>query len=115
MNPRARELRFRRIKEIGCIACLRHFLETPCEIHHLNTGGHAGHKRRGDEYTIGLCTYHHRGVGSMPGGNKGPSLALKPNSFRAFYGTDDQMLEEQNGLIADAEARASGWRTDEVR
>lgn len=69
------------------------------EIHHLNEGGHAGQKRRGDEFTIGLCSWHHRGIKSFLSGTLGPSLALNSREFRECFGSDDQLLEEQNKLI----------------
>lgn len=108
MNPRDRERRFRAIKEIGCIACLRFGVWRVPEVHHLNLGGLAGHKRRGDEFTIGLCDYHHRGVKSALSGLCGPSLALTPNAFRAHFGSDDALLLEQNKLVAKTRVRLVG-------
>lgn len=117
MNPAARERRFRRIKEIGCVACKSFGFYSAPDVHHLNTGGHAGHKRRGDECTIGLCPWHHRGI--VPdrfehaGGARmylGPSLALLPNKFREVFGSDDELLAKQNRLIEKADKVAGGWR-----
>jgi hypothetical protein len=103
MRQRDKERRFRRIREIGCLACQVYGEWSPPEVHHLNLGGLAGHKRRGDEFTIGLCRYHHRGVGS----GYGPSLSVSPLAFRVIFGKDDELLAEQNRLIDKAEQRAS--------
>ena len=113
MNPAARERRFRRIKEIGCLPCrMRGRFRMP-EIHHQNCGAHAGGARLGDEYTVGLCSWHHRGVPSegMLGSETrvalGPSLAREPNEFRREFGSDSEMLNEQNRLIAERERIAN--------
>lgn len=108
MNARARERRFSAIKEIGCIACLRFGIWRVPEVHHLNLGGLAGHKRRGDEFTIGLCRWHHRGIPSYTALLTGPSLARESKAFRAQFGTDDELLVEQNKLIAQVRLRLVG-------
>lgn len=112
MTPAARNRRFRRIQEIGCLACRqRGWYSTP-DVHHLNLGAHAGQKRRGDDYTIGLCPYHHRGVTTLRIGQAyrslGPSLAREPNEFRAEFGSDDALLTQQNLLIEQAEKQVVG-------
>lgn len=102
MNPKAREHRFRRIKEIGCLVCVEF---RACDIHHLNLGGKAGQARRGDEFTIGLCKWHHVGETPLGMGSKeariifGPSLALSSREFREQFGTDDELLRAQNMII----------------
>ena len=124
MNDRDRVLRFMAIQEKGCLACRRH-LKARCkdgahapggyvEIHHLlTTGRHGTGKRRGDEATIGLCSWHHRGVIGEGYTRKemadcyGPSYALQAREFRAEYGTDDELLSEQNELIAE-------WRSNTI-
>lgn len=117
MNPDARARRFIRMTDIGCIVCLKVGFHLPGEIHHLNVGGRAGHQRRGDEFTICLCPWHHRAI-PVSGFDKfdcedilGPSLALQPNLFRESFGSDDELLKEQNNLIAAAEKRATEWKS----
>jgi hypothetical protein len=80
------------------------------EIHHLNDGGLHGGKRRGDDFTIPLCTWHHRGV-QLPGLSRdamttihGPSWAGGSKPFRAFFGSDDSLLSLANKLIEHMEA-----------
>lgn len=108
MNPRDREHRFRRLKEMGCIACLLDRLkDVHPEIHHLNGGGHAGQKRRGDEFTIPLCQWHHQGK-PMPGTPvDGPTLKYHSRAFRQRYGTDDALLSRVNSIIAAMDAVAT--------
>ena len=95
------------IKAMPCVACEIEGCQQlqPTEVHHLNLGGKAGQKRRGDDYTIPLCTYHHRGE-PMAGETKGdamfyrgPSLALSSKRFRELYGTDDELLERTNARL----------------
>jgi hypothetical protein len=101
--------RFELIRENGCVACLIYGLETWPEIHHLTVGGRHGQKRRGHDYTIGLCSWHHQG---NPGFNSrdmcelvyGPSYALQPKLFRETFGQDDFLLAYQNRLIGQSEA-----------
>jgi hypothetical protein len=108
----AREHRFRRLKEMGCAACFREGIQdVPAEIHHLNGGGHAGQKRRGDEFTVPLCIWHHRGVLSqnvMWAQPPGPSLARHSREFRQRYGRDDALLARVNRRIAKMDALALG-------
>jgi hypothetical protein len=83
-------------------------------VHHLNFDGKAGQARRGDEYTIGLCPYHH--VGEPIYGMSveqcrdvlGPSLKLHSRAFRDEFGSDDDLLARQNELIERAERAVTG-------
>ena len=51
--------RFKRFRDIGCICCRRlGHKNGQVEVHHLVEG----RKRLGDDETIPLCAYHHRGV-----------------------------------------------------
>jgi hypothetical protein len=109
MTPAARIRRFDRIRGIGCLACrLRGWFNLP-DVHHLNLAGHAGQRRLGDEQTIGLCPYHHRGVPLAPLNEAqcrrilGPSLHAEPVEFRQAFGSDEHLLAWQNELIADTE------------
>ena len=103
------ELRDFAIREIGCIACLsdgRGYV--PCEKHHLlTTGLHGNGKRRGEQATVGLCSYHHRGIGA-PVDYLGPSLAREARAFRARYGSDDALLAYQDRLIGEWASRTVG-------
>lgn len=107
------ERRFHAIYQIGCICCHKLGYHHQCQIHHLNLGGMAGQKRRGDLFTIGLCPWHH--VGEHPQGytegamtlKLGPSLKLHSKRFRARFGNDDALLVYQDTLISEWKARAA--------
>ena len=91
------------IRELGCIACwLDAHPHTPCEIQHLNSCG----RNMGQDYTIGLCPWHHRGVipdtirlGSQAELILGPSFARTPRQFHDRYGSDMELLEKQNIML----------------
>ena len=96
--------RFADIVQIGCLACLRFGLHSDPDVHHLNLGGRAGQERLGDDFTIGLCPWHHRGI-LPPMLPVGPSLAKESRKFREFFGSDAELLMEQNRLILELRAR----------
>lgn len=117
MKKRDYDNRCEALREVGCLCCRQNLkgyryratgFGVP-EIHHLNEDGKAGNERRGDEYTIPLCPYHHRGV--MPPDARtlglsstvdalayryGPSLAHGGPMFRVVYGPDSRLLDEAN-------------------
>lgn len=97
------------IVENGCIACRKRGFHVPPEEHHLNEFGWAGHARRGPEFTIGLCPWHHRGEPLFPSASPsvartrallGPSLAKEPIRFRQVFGDDDDLLRQTNEVIS---------------
>ena len=98
--------RFDKLYRIGCIACRIHeMVYRYPEIHHLNLGGKAGQKRRGHQFTIPLCSWHHQGTVDL-GWNSvemvqkhGPSLAKQSRRFREVFGSDDELLEQTARLI----------------
>lgn len=117
MNPKAREHRFRRLKEIGCLACwMIGIPDVYPEIHHQNLGEHAGQKRLGDEFTVPLCEWHHQGhlfinhsEADMVAA-RGPSLKRHPVEFRKKFGSDAEQLTKVNDLIRQRDELAFGWR-----
>lgn len=95
------------VRQLECIACSIEGVAQPfpTESHHLNAGGHAGQRRRGDEFQIPCCGWHHRAL-LIPGMNRdamchryGPSLATDSRQFRFSYGTDDQLLAITNDRL----------------
>jgi hypothetical protein len=90
-----------RIRELGCICCwLDGHGSVPCEIHHLNDCG----RNIGQDETVGACAWHHRGV--PPYGRPseatllfGPSLARDPAAFHDRYGSDEELLFQQNTML----------------
>lgn len=108
MNENERNIRFTAIREIGCIACRKHGVGgiVPPQVHHLNFGDRHGGKRLGDEFTVGLCPWHHMGQpfdGMWPGQCRdkfGPSWERDPRAFREMFGSGEELLAMQNELIA---------------
>lgn len=98
--------RFEAIHHLGCIACRKRGQVTPCEVHHLTIGGRHGQKRRGHDFTIGLCPWHHRGEPTFGLSHIvcecrfGPSYAREPRRFREVFGQDEELLAYQNELLA---------------
>jgi Recombination enhancement, RecA-dependent nuclease len=95
MNKRQRRLDG--LQQIGCIACrLDGRMNVASDIHHLVEGN----KRLGDEFTIPLCPWHHRGVKQVfEGFWVGPSLAESKRDFVQHYGSERQLLEHVNELL----------------
>lgn len=59
-KTKAQQVRLDTIKEIGCIACIAlGFGHMGCHEHHLLVAGKHGQHRRGHDFTIGLCPWHH--------------------------------------------------------
>lgn len=92
-------MRFDRLSEVGCICCRRHGYKVAPEIHHLVEGM----RRLGDDYTIPLCAYHHRGVGMSLSAIEnifGPSRHHDGRrAFEKHWGTEKELLAEVNDLI----------------
>lgn len=94
-----------KIKDGVCVCChMRGIISVYPEIHHLLSGN----RRRGHMFTVGLCSYHHRGFEGKATLSArgleivGPSLADGSKPFHAaFFGTDDAMLEYQNRLLGE--------------
>lgn len=91
------------VRQLPCIACEIQKCDQPypTEEHHQNLDGHAGQKRLGDDYSVPLCKWHHRGVCQPIGPEAmrlfyGPSLARESKAFRQRYGSDEKLLEMTN-------------------
>lgn len=94
--------RFGQIKAGRCLACWRRGIVTiGCDAHHLLSGG----RRIGHEASIALCRWHHAGYpfdGETPPRMHmlyGPSLMCGSKTFRAAYGTDDELLALQERML----------------
>lgn len=89
----------------GCLACWLAIGQCVfCEVHHLTIGGKHGAPRRGHAFTIGLCTWHHRGGSEHQSfvmlAHVGPSYAKQPTAFRERFGQDDALLVLQAQRLA---------------
>lgn len=100
----AESYRIRACKEGPCMACesldgeFQRCDAEGCDYHHMKSGN----IRRGHEYGIALCVWHHRGH-PLPGLNSrqmrelfGPSLMDGSRLFHETYGNDDELLAKQN-------------------
>jgi hypothetical protein len=101
MTTKADRARFHALQKIGCIACRQKGVFSQVHVHHLLSGG----RRRGHQFTIPLCPYHHEGYPpdgiSQAEANRyyGPSLARAPKSFRAEFGDDETLLATVDALL----------------
>jgi hypothetical protein len=98
----AQSERFGQIKAGRCVACWKRGMVTiGCDAHHLLSGG----LRIGHEATVALCAWHHRAVpfdGETPPRMRmlyGPSLMDGSKTFRAAYGTDEELLQLQEQML----------------
>lgn len=83
----------RLILEVGCICCRLRFgsYNGHVEIHHIVRGN----KRLGHDYTLPLCTAHHR----APGEGAMTSIANGRKAFERVHGTElDLWLKVQHML-----------------
>jgi hypothetical protein len=117
---KAEAARMDKMKEMGvCLACRKVGVSNPftgydmdsgrggslIEIHHLLSGN----KRRGHMFTISLCPWHHRG--KLPDLmvpeslmwliKAGPALVNGSKPFHAMFGSDYDLLAEQDELLSD--------------
>lgn len=108
MNKRDADRRDFALRELGCVVChIRGVGTVIAEKHHLlTTGFHGNGKRRGEQATVGLCSWHHRGV-APSGWNKvearmrfGASYAEQPREFRRLY--PDAVLEAKQQQLLSA-------------
>ena len=99
---KAQKSRWDTMREIGCVvARLRGLGFVPGEIHHLTVCG----RTISHDDTICLNPWSHRGV-VFDGWTRmrceqvfGPSLARGSKPFHAHFGSDDELLAEQERLL----------------
>ena len=98
------QARYDRLKELPCIACHLSGFSKMCgkhEIQHFTAGG----RRIGNDKTIPLGAWHHRGVilDGMSGYEMeeyfGPSFGKSRRQFEAHFGSEEFLLAETNKLI----------------
>lgn len=81
------------VRRLGCIVCwLFHGVFTPCEIHHMLSGG----RRMGERYVLGLCYWHHRS-----GRNDAECVSRDHNQrrFEARYMPEAELLKVQDEKV----------------
>lgn len=106
----AESARIDRIKRIGCLACLQlgHQWDEEKDVpqpdaHHLLSGG----IRIGHHATIALCKWHHSARLVVECWdtmthlfNLGPSLLQNASRFHECFGSDEELLDQQERLLA---------------
>lgn len=105
MTSKSDLARYRRIMEVGCIACHIDGRYSIGDVHHLVDKGTRA-LSGGNKSTIILCLWHHRGV--VPFGHTvdsatvafGPSLFHTSKLFKQTYGTERELLAKVDGQIA---------------
>lgn len=97
--------RYEALRELGCIAChLDGGFKVP-EIHHLVDKGYRKHSG-GNQATIPLCAWHHRGEPEMDKTvtqmrmMRGPSMTLERREFDKVYGSQRELLARVNELLS---------------
>lgn len=100
--------RYNALREMGCIACQHErglVGVLPAEVHHLVDKGYRKHSG-GNQATIPLCHWHHRGEPIMDHsvtwmrGMFGPSMRLESREFAKVYGTQRELLARVNDLLS---------------
>jgi Recombination enhancement, RecA-dependent nuclease len=81
-------------RDLGCIVCKGEGIDSPCEIHHILSGS----RRLGEDYVLGLCQIHHRGLINTP-----EAVSRHPwrREFEARYGTEMELLEKTRELCGE--------------
>jgi hypothetical protein len=100
------DIRLDIIHRLPCLACVQEGQSQPnrTEAHHLVDKGYREHSG-GDEATIPLCGWHHRGEPKKShsktemGFIYGPSLATSKSFFVKRYGTERELLARVNDTI----------------
>lgn len=105
-------------KELVCVACAvwagtgampTDHIQIGCEYNHIKVGN----LRVSHDDGYALCQWHHKAVPLQLWGAKkmrahyGPSLLDGSALFHATYGTDQQLIELQNAILASVHGPAS--------
>ena len=97
--------RYDQLQKLGCVACL---ISSggweAADVHHIVDKGYRKHSG-GNQATIPLCPWHHRGVPTEGRSMtwmrnwRGPSLALESKAFAETYGTQRDLLAKVNNML----------------
>jgi hypothetical protein len=97
--------RYDALHDLGCIAChLDGYRGVPAEMHHLVDKGYRKHSG-GNNATLPLCEWHHRGQPPMDftvaymHSTRGPSMHWHGKEFTQRYGTQRELLAKVNEAI----------------
>lgn len=106
IGPTRDEKRYAALRQLGCIACsINGFYAGHAESHHLVDKGYRKHSG-GNQATIPLCAWHHRGEPWMDfpvsymRERFGPSMKLESKAFREEFGSQRDLLAKVNEMIS---------------
>ena len=104
---KAEAKRFGQMAQLGCVCCrIMGDPEIASEVHHITKAG----RRISHSATLSLCAFHHRAVQenfwthvpySEMVESKGPSLAKGKQTFVDHWGTEEELLDFQDKLLAE--------------
>lgn len=101
--------RYEALRDLGCIAChLDGYHGVPPDVHHLVDKGYRKHSG-GNQATVPLCPWHHRGQPPMDftvaymHATRGPSMHWHGKEFTNQYGSQRALLAKVNELITNKE------------
>lgn len=103
-------IRFNALVRHGCVCCRQlGYINRSVDIHHLVEGN----KRLGDNETIPLCPYHHRGVIPAEMSQRDAERLLGPTRhyhgrkpFEARWGTERELLKNVDDAIQNSRVRS---------
>jgi hypothetical protein len=103
------EKRYKALRNLGCVACNQESRSIgtllPVEVHHLVDKGYRKHSG-GNQATIPLCNWHHRGEPiinhstTWMRGMFGPSMYWEAKEFARLYGSQRDLLARVNELLS---------------
>lgn len=112
-------------KELVCVACAvwagqghmpEKSIQMGCEYNHTKSGN----IRVGHEAGYALCQWHHKGMPLQLWGTKrtrahyGPSLLDGSALFHKTYGSDEELIELQNAILAAVHGEANDPAKEQV-
>lgn len=102
MTTKADLLRYRKLHDMGCIVShLFYSAYRDADVHHITQGG----RRMGNQFTLPLSPWLHRGVKNEAMSREdmeyafGPSLAHSREAFENAFGTEMELLARVNEAI----------------
>ena len=93
--------RFEKLRQIGCIACIKKGRITTPVIHHIRKQTGLSLRPSHDD-TIPLCPEHHN-MGKA-------SVHLNKKLFNHLFGTEEELLKETNLKIIQLEQETILWK-----
>lgn len=111
-NSKADKTRLQLLHDMPCLCCESMRVPQPfrTEAHHIVRQSYRSHGG-GDQATVPLCSFHHRGLcedgmtGTQMEAKYGPSMFTNKRKFQIVFGTELELLEQTNKLLDNATCR----------